>query len=149
MANRPLFPGPALHEIELPSDVEPHKPVGRVSGKPDNPDEWHAPPILSNNAEPIYRGPVSHFLGQMVTMQLGRCGDFDMKHQECLEAYGSHPASVPCSLYRDDLYECMYRSKQMARLNAMRDERQRQYKAGLRTKENYFDIKQSFPERYV
>jgi len=143
------FPGKTIKELDFTTEPPPHAPVGRADGKPDNPDEWRAPPIATNNVEPFYRGPTTHFMAQMVTMQMGRCGDFELKHQECLEAYGAHPASVPCSLYRDDLYECMYRSKQIARLNAMRDERQRQYKAGLRTKMDYYDIHKSYKERYL
>jgi len=84
----------------------------------------------------------------MSTLQGGRCADFELRHEECLQAYGYSVDSKPCQLYKDDLYECRHKTKQLARLNAMREERKRQVKAGLRSKEDMYDIKDSFPDRY-
>lgn len=111
-------------------------------------DEWHCPTVQTDQTEPILRTPVSDFFARVNHMQSGRCADFDLRLQECYEAYGYHPGSPKCQDYRDDLYECHFRLKQVHRYNAMIKERERQYKAGERTKENYYDIKQSFPERY-
>jgi len=124
-----------------------HEHVGRKNGEPME-GEFHAPPSLNPKIHPYYHGPMTEFMSKMSSMQTGRCADFDMRHEECLAAYGYAYDNKPCQLYKDDLYECRHKVKQLARLNAMREERKRQIKAGLRSEENRYDIKKSFPERY-
>jgi len=120
--------------------------VGRATGTP-HPEEFHAPPLLIQKQHPVYHGFLTQYYSKLSTLQTGRCADFDMRHQECLEAYGNHPDTRPCQLYRDDLYECMNHNKQKARWLAMREERDRQFKAGLREKR--FDLPEgSLKERY-
>jgi len=66
-----------------------------------------------------------------MTHQSGtRCADFEMRAMECLEAYGVQKGRSRCTDYMDDLRECMFRTKQNARVSAMRVERHRQYYMG-------------------
>merc|ERR1719309_1404961 len=62
---------------------------------------------------------MTQFLSKLTTMQDTRCADFELRHEECLQAYGYDVDSNPCQLYKDDLYECKHKIKQLARLNAM------------------------------
>ena len=63
-----------------------------------------------------------------------RCADFELRLADCLEAYGYPASEEKCLPYLRDLQECVISPKQMRRTELMRNERDRQYKAGERKK---------------
>ncbi|CAL4093266.1 unnamed protein product [Meganyctiphanes norvegica] len=80
---------------------------------------------------PAFRTPLTDLTGNLITHQSDtKCADFEMRAMECLEAYGVQKGRSRCVDYMDDLRECMYKSKQLARVNVMRVERHRQYYMG-------------------
>lgn len=117
------------------------------------PDVYH-PFILS----PYFRTPFTDIFGSMINhQQYGRCGKFEMKMMECMEAYGMDRGRVKCADIIDDFNECHNLTKQYLRQmviqqfacilfifnnklsylsQAMEAERERQYKAG-EIKEKY------------
>jgi len=80
---------------------------------------------------PAFRTPITDLTGNLITSQSNkRCADFEMRAMECLEAYGVQKGRAKCVDYMDDLRECMFRTKQLGRVSAMRVERHRQYYLG-------------------
>lgn len=69
-----------------------------------------------------------------------QCAKFELKAVECYEAYGLHGGIKKqlCQDYVDDLKECIFHEKSFSRLILMHNERKRQYKEGLRKKEDIF-----------
>lgn len=97
-------------------------------------------PQASLPLTPFLRIPFTDIFGVLVTNQWnGRCGDIEMKVIDCLEAYGlDRGMKKECKLQLSDYNECLTNHKQRERTNAMRAERERQYAAGERTKENRY-----------
>ncbi|XP_042856456.1 NADH dehydrogenase [ubiquinone] iron-sulfur protein 5-like [Penaeus japonicus] len=88
---------------------------------------------------PTFRTPLTDLTGGIMTHQsFTKCADFEMRAMECLEAYGVQVGRSKCQDYLDDLRECMFQTKQLARVNAMRQERHRQWIMGERSSENHY-----------
>ena len=62
----------------------------------------------------------------------------ELKALDCLEAYGLTRGVTKCEDLITDFQECSLRVKEVSRYVAMRSERERQYHAGERTKENRY-----------
>ncbi|KAJ9591561.1 hypothetical protein L9F63_001915 [Diploptera punctata] len=92
-----------------------------------------------SNVVPYFRSPFTDLTGSLINHQTyGRCEDFEMRMMNCLEAYGAERGVKKCKDLIDDFHECSSRKKQMMRIQAMKAERDRQYKAGERTKAEYY-----------
>ena len=88
---------------------------------------------------PFFRSPFMDLTGSLINHQTyGRCEDFEMSVMNCLEAYGAERGAKKCKDLIDDFHECSSLKKQMMHAEAMKEARQRQYKAGERTKANYY-----------
>jgi len=76
----------------------------------------------------------------MVCSQWGNdpCGKLEMKALDCLDAYGVDRGLKYCDDLIKDFSECVLKTKQRNRVNAMRFERHRQHFAGERTKEDKY-----------
>lgn len=75
-----------------------------------------------------------HFSSQY----FGRCANFESKFLDCMEAYGLYKGLKKCEDMMKDYKECVYRQKQFARVEAMRNERIRQWHSGQRSKANLY-----------
>lgn len=88
---------------------------------------------------PPLRTPFTDIPGAIISHQwFGACADMEMKTVDCFEAYGLGRGAEKCKDLLEDFRECATRQKQLDRYYAMRNERQRQYKAGERTAENRY-----------
>ncbi|PSN43870.1 hypothetical protein C0J52_07738 [Blattella germanica] len=88
---------------------------------------------------PFFKSPFTDLTGGLVNHQnFGRCEDFEMRMMNCLEAYGAERGSKKCKDLIEDFRECSSLKKQMLRIEAMKAERARQYKAGERSKDKYY-----------
>ncbi|XP_037075895.1 NADH dehydrogenase [ubiquinone] iron-sulfur protein 5-like [Pollicipes pollicipes] len=86
---------------------------------------------------PLFRNPFTDIFGCVMTHQSGfKCQDFEARFGDCMEAYGPHRGAKECRVYFNDLMECSRMTKQVKRVQEMRAERKRQYKAG-ELKERY------------
>ncbi|XP_012261022.2 NADH dehydrogenase [ubiquinone] iron-sulfur protein 5 [Athalia rosae] len=86
---------------------------------------------------PVFRTPITDITGSLINFQQQkRCADFEMNFVECMEAYGIPRGYRKCSDLFEDLHECATHNTQQMRVNAIRDERHKQYKAGLIDKPN-------------
>lgn len=86
---------------------------------------------------PWLKSPFTDLTGALVSHQwYGHCADMEMKALDCLEAYGLDKGLKKCDLLIKDFTECTLKIKQFKRANAMRWERNRQYWAGERSKED-------------
>ncbi|XP_014611438.1 PREDICTED: uncharacterized protein LOC106790796 [Polistes canadensis] len=84
---------------------------------------------------PLVTNFISVVLSQTFNAQLSSaCADFELRAVECYESYGLHRATSQqlCKDYMDDLQECLFKTKTALRYIEMQNERERQYKAGLR-----------------
>ncbi|XP_017768177.1 PREDICTED: NADH dehydrogenase [ubiquinone] iron-sulfur protein 5 [Nicrophorus vespilloides] len=91
------------------------------------------------DVSPFFRTPFTDLTGCLISHQwYGRCADLELKTVECLEAYGMERGLRKCSDLMQDFRECGFRTKQISRNVAMRDERERQYKAGERSAANLY-----------
>ena len=78
---------------------------------------------------PFFRNPITDLTGPLMSAQTGvRCADFEMKLMNCYEAYGYPKGMEICQAYYDDFKECCTREKQMTRVQAIQNERERQAK---------------------
>lgn len=75
-----------------------------------------------------------HFSSQY----FGRCANLELKVLDCMEAYGLHRGLKKCEDLMLDYKECVHRIKQFNRVEAMRNERYRQWHSGERSKENRY-----------
>lgn len=75
-----------------------------------------------------------HFSSQY----FGRCANLELKFLDCMEAYGLYKGLQKCEDLLADYKECVYKRKQFDRIVAMRNERNRQWHSGERSKENRF-----------
>ncbi|XP_068208884.1 NADH dehydrogenase [ubiquinone] iron-sulfur protein 5 [Palaemon carinicauda] len=88
---------------------------------------------------PFCRSPLTDLSGGIMTHQYGnKCNAFEMRAVECLEAYGAAKGQEKCQDYLDDVKECMFQFKQVARVQAMRVERHRQWLTGERKSEDHY-----------
>ncbi|XP_069681988.1 NADH dehydrogenase [ubiquinone] iron-sulfur protein 5 [Periplaneta americana] len=88
---------------------------------------------------PFFRSPFTDLTRDLVNHQLyGRCEEMEMRVMNCLEAYGADRGMKKCKDLIDDFQECSTRKKQMLRVAAMKEERERQYKAGERSKQDRY-----------
>lgn len=94
---------------------------------------------MAAHIAPAFRTPMTDLVGSVMTHQTGsRCADFEMRAMECLEAYGVQRGRVRCVDYLDDLRECTFKIKQLARVSEMRVERHRQWLMGERSSEDHY-----------
>lgn len=85
---------------------------------------------------PYMRTPLSDLTAQLFNhQQYDKCAVLEVNYLECLEAYGVDLGKTKCDEVARDFSECYLMSKQMARVVAMKAERQRQFKAGERKDE--------------
>lgn len=68
----------------------------------------------------------------------GPCREMELKMMDCLEAYGLDRGAQKCDAIIKDFQECAGRDKQSRRTLVMRLERNRQYYAGERKKEDLY-----------
>ncbi|XP_018579298.1 NADH dehydrogenase [ubiquinone] iron-sulfur protein 5 [Anoplophora glabripennis] len=86
---------------------------------------------------PWLKSPFTDLTGAIVSHQwYGACADMEMKALDCLEAYGLDRGLKKCDPLIRDFTECALKIKQFKRMNAIRWERNRQYWAGERSKED-------------
>lgn len=82
---------------------------------------------------------LTDFTGDHFSSQyFGRCAKLESKFLDCMEAYGLYKGLKKCDDLMMDFKECVQRQKQFARIDAMRNERMRQYRSGERSKENLY-----------
>jgi len=94
---------------------------------------------MSAHFAPTFRTPMTDLTGGIMTHQsFSKCADFEMRAMECLEAYGVQHGRSKCQDYMDDLRECMFQTKQLARVNVMRQERHRQWIMGERSGADHY-----------
>ncbi|KAH8377232.1 hypothetical protein KR093_004330 [Drosophila rubida] len=110
---------------------------------------------------PFLRLPLTDLTGCLINHQsYDKCGEFEMKMMDCLEAYGFERGKQKCADLISDFQECVGMGKQLKRfhvsfanerlsfgfvfkfvcclLQAMRNERYRQWLAGERKKEDLY-----------
>lgn len=88
---------------------------------------------------PFFKSPLTDFTGTVISHQYGsRCGPYELKALDCLEAYGLDKGYKVCLDLVTDFQECAIRTKEYGRYLAMRNERERQYRAGERSKEDRY-----------
>ncbi|XP_035744062.1 uncharacterized protein LOC118451515 [Vespa mandarinia] len=82
----------------------------------------------------------SHYRRTFNVQLVPKCADFELKAIECYEAYGYQGGRKKqlCQDYLADLKECLFKRKSILRLQTMHEERMRQYKEGIRKKEDIF-----------
>jgi hypothetical protein len=65
---------------------------------------------------PFFRSPFTDLTGALVnTQHYDKCGPFEMKMMECLEAYGTVAGETKCAVLIDDFNECYTMRKQQLR----------------------------------
>jgi NADH dehydrogenase (ubiquinone) Fe-S protein 5 len=88
---------------------------------------------------PFLRSPFTDLTSCLVNHQnFGKCEEMEMRVMNCLEACGVNRGMKKGKDLVDDFRECSSRRKQMLRVAAMKKERERQYKAGERSKEDHY-----------
>lgn len=108
---------------------------------------------------PFLRLPLTDLTGCLINHQTyDKCGKFEMKMMDCLEAYGLERGKTQCAELIGDFQECVGMRKQLMRfhvnscpkmfqvqlfieyffLQAMRNERYRQWLTGERKREELF-----------
>ncbi|TOF75372.1 hypothetical protein CGJ15_27060, partial [Vibrio parahaemolyticus] len=76
--------------------------------------------VMAAHFAPAFRTPFTDIGGRVLTHQsTKKCADFEMRAMECLEAYGVQRGKTICIDYLDDLRECAFETRQMARTQAM------------------------------
>lgn len=91
------------------------------------------------NFDPLFKSPLTDLGGDIVSHQFfGECADMEMKAVDCLEAHGMLKGVKKCNILLENFKECVYKNKQLKRIQAMQLERERQYKAGERSKKNRY-----------
>ncbi|KAH8409590.1 hypothetical protein KR222_008973 [Zaprionus bogoriensis] len=88
---------------------------------------------------PFLRLPLTDLTGCLINHQTyDKCGKFEMKMMDCLEAYGLERGKKQCADLIGDFQECVSMQKQLLRFHAMRTERYKQWLAGQRKREELF-----------
>ncbi|GLG96986.1 Protein of unknown function [Gryllus bimaculatus] len=88
---------------------------------------------------PFFRNPITDLTGSLVSRQhFEKCGEFEMRMLQCLEAYGMDRGKQKCADLIEDFSECQTKWKQVLRVDAMRIERNRQVNQGERSKDQMF-----------
>ncbi|KDR22009.1 uncharacterized protein LOC110827397 [Zootermopsis nevadensis] len=91
------------------------------------------------NVVPFFRSPFTDLTGSLINHQFyGKCEEMEMRMMNCLEAYGMDRGRTKCKDLHDDLQECFSHKKQKLRVKAMMAERERQFRAGERSKEEHY-----------
>lgn len=86
-------------------------------------------------ASPMIKGPFTDFLANVRNFQfLKECAQYELHYVDCMEAYGYHRGKKECRMILNDMYECVMKIKRIRRVEAMQEERYRQYKNGERDK---------------
>jgi len=112
--------------------------------------EYEVEPVqLVRHHQPLMRNFVTDAFALSNTQQgSNKCPDFELRLVECYEAYGRTKGNTLCRDFYDDLYECTFKEKQMNRLAAMDEQRQRLVAAGEITKEEMYPLKRSRRDGY-
>ncbi|KAF6216007.1 hypothetical protein GE061_000344 [Apolygus lucorum] len=80
-----------------------------------------------------FKTPLTDLTGPTVNQQfMSICSNLEMKTVNCVEAYGEERAQKKCKALLEDLYECITKTKQMARVLDMKIEREKQISQGVR-----------------
>ncbi|KFM61471.1 hypothetical protein X975_25529, partial [Stegodyphus mimosarum] len=80
-----------------------------------------------------FHSPVGDLLGMFGHCQhIKKCRELELNVLDCTDVYGHKGLAKQCREAYEDLYECIHGEKQKARVEAMRQERLRQYMAGER-----------------
>lgn len=88
---------------------------------------------------PFFKSPFTDMTGAVVSHQWdGPCAALEMKTLDCLEAYGLDRGVNICQDLVKDFQECSTRHIETLRVMAMMKERDRQYAAGERSKEERY-----------
>uniref|UniRef100_U5ER62 Putative mitochondrial respiratory chain complex i n=1 Tax=Corethrella appendiculata TaxID=1370023 RepID=U5ER62_9DIPT len=88
---------------------------------------------------PFFRSPFTDLTGVIINHQhYDRCGEFEMAAVDCLEAYGTERGAKKCKDLIEDFNECATRKKQFMRMEAMRNERHRQWWTGERKPKDHY-----------
>uniref|UniRef100_A0A7R9F154 NADH dehydrogenase [ubiquinone] iron-sulfur protein 5 n=1 Tax=Timema bartmani TaxID=61472 RepID=A0A7R9F154_9NEOP len=87
---------------------------------------------------PILRTPFTDITSTVLVHQKGKCTPLELRMLNCFEAYGIERGKTLCNDILEDFHECCTHKKQLQRTNAMQAERDRQYKAGERSKEDRY-----------
>ncbi|TDG44513.1 hypothetical protein AWZ03_009091 [Drosophila navojoa] len=88
---------------------------------------------------PFLRLPLTDLTGCLINHQTyDKCGNFEMKMMDCLEAYGMERGKKQCADLIADFQECVGMQKQLLRFHAMRAERYKQWLSGERKREELF-----------
>lgn len=95
--------------------------------------------MSSSTFDPWLKSFATDLTGDLFSTQyFGQCADLEMKLLNCLDAYGLNRGLKKCEDLMVDFKECVYKTKQLDRISAMRNERQRQWKNGERNNENRY-----------
>ncbi|KAI9551484.1 hypothetical protein GHT06_021817 [Daphnia sinensis] len=96
---------------------------------------------MANLTEPILRTRFTDMSAALFSAQKTECKDFELRYVYCLEAYGKSLGESKCKDLKDDIQECFFKFKQLARTEAIKNERVRQLKSGeLKPEETYGPI---------
>lgn len=69
---------------------------------------------MTNIMEPIIRTRFTDKTAPLFTAQrINVCDDFELKFVTCMEAYGKSVGSTKCKDLKDDLTECIFKTKQV------------------------------------
>ncbi|XP_012272034.1 uncharacterized protein LOC105695239 [Orussus abietinus] len=85
---------------------------------------------MSIQISPALHTPLTDLGGGMIHAQNGSCAIFEQNVLRCFDAYGFKLAPKKCPDMFDDLHECIYKGKQLRRIELMTKERNRQIKGG-------------------
>nr|CAD7198389.1 unnamed protein product [Timema douglasi] len=87
---------------------------------------------------PILRTPFTDITSTVLVHRKGKCTPLELRMLNCFEAYGIERGKTLCNDILEDFHECCTHKKQLQRTYAMQAERDRQYKAGERSKEDRY-----------
>lgn len=103
---------------------------------------------MAGPLSPFFKSPITDITGVLISHQwFGKCQELEEKALDCMEAYGLIRGERECKPLLNDLKECTLQKKQFARFSAMVEERDRQIKAGEKTKEQLL-TKSPTPDSY-
>lgn len=86
-----------------------------------------------------FKSPLSDLIGVYSSCQLNtRCRDLELNLVDCLDVYGKKGFFKQCVDEFSDYLECLHNAKSQKRVEAMQQERTRQYLAGERTKKDLY-----------
>ncbi|XP_063220865.1 NADH dehydrogenase [ubiquinone] iron-sulfur protein 5 [Bacillus rossius redtenbacheri] len=87
---------------------------------------------------PIFRSPFTDLTATLLVHETNKCTPLEMRLMSCYEAYGLDRGADKCRDLAEDFSECCTNFKQVMRVEEMQKERERQYKAGERSKEERY-----------